>query len=270
MSDSNTFKDTHHLDRKLDNPLGQRRPGRVCRPCGMRVGVYGRRRPSTVTCLRVVQKLDTRDVLVVLDMLNVSVRHKRHRLWGEPVIGPTGLRGVGGAALVWMWLGGIRDRCCLRALALTLVTVGCLPGLKIVTPSPRSIRLNVVARLGVRRLVLSLLSFAHCTPGHLQCLLLQQKTTLKLNRRRVPRQNHLPLRAQQAPLPLRHMIPQMPLAKCRPLPRERRARNRLRRERGRMSSNGFQLRSLSTSRSALQNSMSCASSSSCASEHSNK
>jgi hypothetical protein len=30
------------------------------------------------------------------------------------------------------------------------------------------------------------------------------------------------------------------------------------------------LRSLSTSRSALQNSMSCASSSSCASEHSNK
>ena len=35
---------------------------------------YGRRRPSTVACLRLVQKLDARDVLVVLDMLNVSVR----------------------------------------------------------------------------------------------------------------------------------------------------------------------------------------------------
>ena len=66
---------------------------------------YGRRRSSTVTCLRLVQKLDARDVLVVLDMLNVSVRQKRHMLWGEPAIGPTGLRGVGGAALVWMGFG---------------------------------------------------------------------------------------------------------------------------------------------------------------------
>ena len=39
--DSNTFKDTHHLDRTLEHPpLGQRRPGRVCEPCGMRVGVW--------------------------------------------------------------------------------------------------------------------------------------------------------------------------------------------------------------------------------------
>ena len=38
--DSNTFKDTHHLDRKLDNPLGQLGQGRVCEPCGMRVGVW--------------------------------------------------------------------------------------------------------------------------------------------------------------------------------------------------------------------------------------
>ena len=32
-------------------------------------------------------------------------------------------------------------------------SVGCLPGLKIVTPSPRSIRLDVVARLGVQCVV---------------------------------------------------------------------------------------------------------------------
>ena len=93
-------------------------------------------------------------------MLNVSARHKRHRLRGEPVIGPTGLRGVGGSALVWMGLGGICDRCCLRELALTLVTVGCLPGLKIFTPRPRSIRLNVVARLGVLYVVSSTLNLA--------------------------------------------------------------------------------------------------------------